>query len=315
MSRRLRLGTRGSRLAMWQAHWARRALQEAHPGLEVEIVEVHSHGDRDTSTPLQQLGAVGIFTKAIEDELLAGRCDVAVHSLKDVPSELAPGTALVATSRREDPRDALFAHEGGSLATLPHGARVATGSLRRRSQLRARRPDLELVDLRGNLDTRWAKFERHDFDAMLLAVAGVVRMGWGSRITARLELDEMLPAVGQGIVGLQVREGDPAQPLVAAVADSDSWTCAVAERSMMATVGGGCIVPLAGLARLDGDYLTLEARLGSEDGQTQLALNASGPRQDPEGVGRRVGEGLLEMGAAELVAAARGPGAGGAEPA
>lgn len=315
MSGRIRVGTRASRLALWQAHWAQRALQQAHPGLEVEVVEVHSHGDRDTSTPLQQLGAVGIFTKAIEDELLAGRCDVAVHSLKDVPSDLAPGTALVATSRREDPRDALFAHEGGSLQDLPEGARVATGSMRRRSQLRAQRPDLELVDLRGNLDTRWAKFERRDFDAMLLAVAGVVRMGWESRITARLDTGEMLPAVGQGIVGLQVRAGDPAEALVASISDAESWACARAERAMMATVGGGCIVPLAGLARLDGDYLTLEARLGSADGQTQLALNASGPRQDPEGVGRRVGEGLLEMGAAELVAAARDRGAGGAEPA
>jgi hydroxymethylbilane synthase len=300
--RTLRLGTRGSELALWQARWARDRLAAAYPGLAVEIIEVHSAGDVDLVTPLFALGEVGVFTQALERELAAGRIDVAVHSLKDVPAKLAGGMTIAAHSPREDVRDVWFHRDGVPLAQLRKAAKVATGSLRRRCQLLAMRRDLNLVGLRGNVNTRWRKFEEGQFDAMILAAAGVLRLGWRDRITAFLEPETLLPAVGQGIIGLETRADDPAAALVASIDDHDASICARAERALLAAVAGGCVVPLAGYCLIDGSELWLRARLGRPDGTVLLRAEARGAPADLEGLGRRVAEQILGQGGAEIVA-------------
>jgi len=298
---RLRLGTRRSPLAMWQAEWAAARLRQEHAGIEVEIVPVDSHGDHDLVTPLSQLGTVGVFTQALERELIRGTIDVGVHSLKDVPAQLAAGLVMAAVSPREDPRDAWFHRGEVPLESAPDGTRVATGSLRRRCQLLAQRPGLELVELRGNLQTRWRKFEEENFDAMVLAAAGVKRLGWADRVTEFVDTDTLLPAVGQGIVGLEVREGDETEPLVTAVTDPDAHVRARCERALLAEVAGGCIVPLAGFAQLREDDIHLEARLGTPDGETLLGVDDSAPVAEAEALGRRVGRALLDQGGARIV--------------
>ncbi len=302
---RVRLGTRNSPLAMWQARWARQALLAAHPGLEVEIVEVQSAGDTDLVTPLVQMGEVGIFTKTLERALEQGRIDLAVHSLKDVPAQIMDGSGIVAVSEREDPRDVIFVRAGRGFEDLPEGARVATGSLRRRAQLRARRADLEMVALRGNLNTRWRKFEEGQFDAMILAAAGVLRLGWKERVSEFLPVDLLLPAVGQGIVGLQGLLDSEASGLAAAIDHAPTHARARAERALLETVAGGCVVPLAGFAEIVGDRLRLRARLGHPEGRELLEASAEGSTAEAVSLGRRVGRDLLDQGGAALVQAAK----------
>lgn len=301
----VRLGTRGSPLAMWQAHWCRDALLAAHPGLDVRIVEVESAGDVDLATPLTQMGEVGIFTKTLERELLEGRIELAVHSLKDVPAALAEGTEIVAVSEREDPRDVIFLRDGSTFDDLPHGATVATGSLRRRAQLRNARPDLRMTALRGNLNTRWRKFEEGQFDAMILAAAGVIRLGWAERVTQYLPVDLLLPAVGQGIVGIQGLIGSEASGLAGAIDHETTHQRARAERSLLARVAGGCVVPLAGFSEIDGDRLHLRARLGHPEHGAMLEASEAGPVSEAHAIGQRVGEMLLHQGGAAIVAAAK----------
>jgi hydroxymethylbilane synthase len=307
-TKRLKLGTRGSPLAMWQARWAKAALESAHDGLEVQIIEVDSVGDVDLKTPLVQMGEVGIFTKTLEHELLERRIDLAVHSLKDVPAQIADGTEIVAVSEREDPRDVMFLREGSSYEDLPQGGKVATGSLRRRAQLRAVRPDLEMVALRGNLNTRWRKFEEGQFDAMILAAAGVIRLGWADRVTQYMPVDVLLPAVGQGIVGIQTLQNSSAAELVGAIDHTETHARARAERSLLAKVAGGCVVPLAGFAELAGGKLHLRARLGSPEGGKLLLAEAHGPTADAVAIGAKVGAMLLDQGGGEIVAAAKAMG-------
>ena len=301
----VRLGTRGSPLAMWQARWCRDALLAAHDGLQVEIVEINSAGDVDLVTPLVNMGEVGIFTKTLEAALLGDKIDLAVHSLKDVPAALAEGTEIAAVSEREDPRDVMFLRGGSSIEDLPQGAKVATGSLRRRAQLRVRRPDLEMTALRGNLNTRWRKFEEGRFDAMVLAAAGVLRLGWGDRISAYLPTDVLLPAVAQGIVGVQGIEGSGATALARAMTHQASHARARAERSLLEAVAGGCVVPLAGFSTIEGDTLRLRARLAHPETGPLLEAEDSGPVDDALGIGRRVGAALLAQGGAGIVAAAK----------
>ncbi len=313
----VRLGTRGSELALWQARWTRDRLREAWPTIEVEIVEVSTKGDQDLSTPLSRIGEIGLFTHTLEQKLLAGVIDVAVHSLKDVPALLAEGCTLAACSPREDPRDAWFHREGVSLDDLPEGTRVATGSLRRRSQLLHHRPDLKMVDLRGNVNTRWRKFEEGQFDAMVLAVAGVKRMGWLDRVSGLLEPEILLPAVGQGILGLEVRANDPAVALVAPLNDLSSQTRATAERALLEGVAGGCVVPLAGFCVEEDGELWLRARLGKPDGSSMLsaekrAASSSPAKRDANSVlrlahelGHAVAADLLSQGGAAIVRAAK----------
>jgi hydroxymethylbilane synthase len=301
----VKLGTRGSPLALWQAHWCRDALQAAHDGLEVEIVEVESSGDVDLQTPLVQMGEVGIFTKTLERELERATIDLAVHSLKDVPAQIMEGSSIVAVSEREDPRDAIFLREGSQFEDLPAEATVATGSLRRRAQLRAARPDLRMTALRGNLNTRWRKFEEGQFDAMILAAAGVIRLGWRKRVTEFLPVDLLLPAVGQGIVGIQGLDGSAASELAQAIDHVPTHARARAERSLLEAVAGGCIVPLAGFAELGGDRLHLRARLAHPESGPVLEAEAEGPTADAVKIGREVGEKLLAQGGAEIVRQAR----------
>lgn len=304
----VKLGTRGSPLALWQAYWCRDALKAAHPGLDVEIVEVDSSGDIDLKTPLVQMGEVGIFTKTLERQLELGNIDLAVHSLKDVPAQIMDGTSIVAVSEREDPRDVIFLREGKSFTELPGGATVATGSLRRRAQLRAARPDLKMVALRGNLNTRWRKFEEGQFDAMMLAAAGVIRLGWQDRVTEYMPIDVLLPAVGQGIVGIQALDGSEAADLAAAIDHVPTHARARSERSLLEAVAGGCIVPLAGFAELGGDRLHLRARLAHPEHGPVLEAEAEGPTADAVKIGRQVGKKLLAQGGAEIVAQARAMG-------
>jgi len=313
----VRLGTRGSQLALWQARWTRDRLREAWPTLEVEIVEISTKGDQDISTPLERIGQIGLFTHTLEQKLLSGAIDVAVHSLKDVPALLAEGCVLAAYSPREDPRDAWFHREGLSLKELPKGTRVATGSLRRRSQLLQQRPDLSMMDLRGNVNTRWRKFEEGQFDAMVLAVAGVKRMGWLERVSELLEPEILLPAVGQGILGLEVRAQDPTQQLVAPLNDASSRRRATAERALLAGVAGGCVVPLAGYCVEDAGELWLRALLGKPDGSVMLSAEqrisvASSEEEDDTAMlqlayelGQEVAADLLSQGGATIVNAAK----------
>ena len=301
----VRLGTRASPLAMWQARWCRDALLTAHPGLKVEIVEVDSAGDVDLSTPLVQMGEVGIFTKTLEAKLLNGDIDLAVHSLKDVPAALADDTEIVAVSEREDPRDVMFLREGTSLDDLPEGGRVATGSLRRRAQLRHLRADLQMTALRGNLNTRWRKFEEGQFDAMVLAAAGVIRLGWADRVTLYMPTDQLLPAVAQGIVGIQGIIGSGASELATAITHAETHVRARCERSLLKKVAGGCVVPLAGFSEIDGQSLTLRARLAHPVEGPLLEARVNGTIDQAIEIGEQVGQMLLDQGGAEIVAAAK----------
>jgi hydroxymethylbilane synthase len=288
---------------MWQAEYVQDRLLAVRPEAAIEIVEIESEGDVDLTTPLVRIGSVGIFTQSLEKALLEDRIDAAVHSLKDVPAQLAPGLVLAAYSPREDARDAWFERQGRKFAELPHGATVATGSMRRRSQLLWQRPDLRLVDLRGNLDTRWRKFQAGDFDAMILAAAGVRRLGWSERVTEFLRPADFLPAVGQGIVGVEVRAGSPAEALVRMIDDAAGSRVAQAERALLAAVAGGCVVPLAGYCEFDGEVLRLRARLGDAEGKQMLEVDRFGV--EPEELGRAVAADLLAAGGAELVRLAK----------
>jgi len=306
----VRLGTRGSPLAMWQARWCRDALKAAHEGLEVEIIEIDSAGDVDLKTPLVNMGEVGIFTKTLEAALLGGKIDLAVHSLKDVPAALAEDTEIAAVSEREDPRDVMFIREGKTIDDLPQGALVATGSLRRRAQLRTYREDLKMTALRGNLNTRWRKFEEGDFDAMVLAAAGVIRLGWAERVTAYLPTDVLLPAVAQGIVGVQGVVGSGATELARAMTHAPTHARARAERSLLEAVAGGCVVPLAGFSEIEGGQLHLRARLAHPETGPLLKADVRGPVDDAIAIGQQVGAALLDQGGAKIVAAAKALAAG-----
>ncbi len=307
MSRRLRIGTRGSALALWQAHWVRDTIARTYPEVDIEIIEVTSHGDRDVTTDLTQLGTVGIFTQTLERRLLDEEIDLAVHSLKDVPAQLlSDDLELVAFSPREDPRDVWFHKAGLTLAQAGENAdtTVATGSLRRRSQLLNRVPNVKVVPLRGNLNTRMEKFKRGDFDAMILAAAGVKRLGWSDLVTEWIGVDTMLPAVAQGVLGLETRKNDGAGELALACHDPSLAPCVWAERSLLTAVAGGCVVPLAGHCVWErGERLWLRARLGRPDGSKVLAAEARGT--DPQELGRQVAHELLDQGGADIVRAAK----------
>ena len=292
----LRIASRGSELALWQARAVREALLAASPGLEVEISVV-------------KIGDKGLFTKELDAALLAGEADLAVHSLKDVPTRLPDGLEIVAVGRREDPRDVLILPPGktGTLATLPAGARVGTSSLRRRAQLKALHPDLEVLDLRGNLNTRLAKLDRGDYDAILLAAAGVVRLGWSDRIAEHLDPSEWLPAVGQGALGVVSRAGDErVRGLLSAFHDPFTAACTAAERAFLAALEGGCQIPIGALAHVDEDGLTLHGLVAGVDGERVLRDSENAPSlDDASEAGRRLASRLLDLGAGEILARLR----------
>jgi hydroxymethylbilane synthase len=300
----LRLGTRGSPLALWQAGEVERRLLEKTPGLRIEREILKTPGDRVLDQPLFRIGDKGLFTKDVEAALAAGRIDLAVHSLKDLPTALAPGLALGAVLEREDPRDALVS-AGPWLHELPPGARVGTSSLRRRAQLLALRPDLRIVEVRGNVSTRLAKAERGECEAIVLARAGLLRLGLGNRAVEVFDPERLLPAVGQGVVAVEVREDDARTRELAAAIDHRPTRLAVtAERALLARLEGGCQVPVGALAVGAGGELVLSALVADLDGRdpvraTEAAKVAS--EEEARALGERVAERLLAGGAREVL--------------
>ena len=300
----IRIGTRGSHLARWQSGWVADRLREAHPGLAVELVEIRTQGDRDRDSPLAAIGGAGLFTKEIQRALADGRVEVAVHSLKDLPTKGLDGLTLGAVPAREDVADALIAPGGRTLAGLPAGARVGTGALRRRAQLLYARPDLVVVGVRGNVETRLNKALRGDLDGVVLAEAGLRRLGLDGHVTERLGPPGFLPAVGQGALGIECRLDDPAtRALLASLDDPATHRAVVAERRVLADLEGGCMIPLAAYARdeADGGGLRLDAFVLDVDGRERVEASATGPLDDPDGLGRRVAATLLGLGAGRLL--------------
>lgn len=304
----IRLGTRGSALALWQTNWALSLLREAAPEYDFEPVVIKTTGDQRQDIPLPAVGAQGMFVKELELALEDGTVDIAVHSSKDLPSVLHPGLTLGAFLPREDVHDALISRKWSSLSELPDGARIGTGSFRRQSQLKAHNPTWEFVDIRGNLDTRLKKLETENLDAIILAAAGLKRLGWGDRITEILPLAVCLPAVGQGAVALEIRENDDAmRKLVALVDHAPTRAAVLAERGFLREVQGGCQAPVAAHATLQGEYLILEAVVAAMDGSKVLRRSMEGPMAKPEALGVALARDLFDLGARDLLAKPRLP--------
>jgi hydroxymethylbilane synthase len=298
----LRLGTRGSPLALWQANYVAALLRPIVAPRPVELTLIETHGDRDQASALSAMGGFGVFTKAIQQALLDGRADVAVHSLKDLPTEPTDGTELVAVPPRGPAGDAFVSRKYHRFDDLPAGAVVGTSSLRRRAMLLNRRPDLSLIDLRGNIDTRLRKLVDQDLDAIILAEAGLVRLGMAERITERLDPVWMLPAVGQGAIGLECRSDDAeTRHWVEAVNDPATWACVTAERAMLWSLGGGCLVPIGATSVVQDGVLTVRGIVLSADGTRKVVATHRGLAETPLAVGQELAAMLLAEGAAELL--------------
>ncbi|HUB08054.1 MAG TPA: hydroxymethylbilane synthase [Myxococcales bacterium] len=304
----LRIGTRRSALALWQANHVAGLLRAGHPGLEVTLVEITTQGDRFLQAPLAEVGGKGLFVQEIEQALLRGEVDLAVHSLKDLPAEMPAGLVLAAPPPREDPRDALVSRHGAGLAALPEGARVGTSSLRRAVQLRARRRDLRIVSIRGNVQTRLERAVgagKDPLDAVVLAQAGLTRLGLHGQVSESLDPDAFVPAVGQGILGLQRRVDDRrVAALVGPLGDRDAEVAARAERALLARLGAGCHVPLGGYAR-QGDRVKLVAMLGDPETLQLHRVEREGPAGEAERVGREAADALLAGDGGRLLASFR----------
>lgn len=302
---KLVIGTRGSKLALWQSNYIK-GLAEEITGLPVELKIIKTTGDKILDVPLNKVGGKGLFTKELEVELMAGTGDLCVHSMKDVPTELPEGLYISATPPRVDPRDALVSGGGYDLVTLPQGARVGTSSLRRIAQVRNLRPDVEIVDVRGNLDTRMRKAEDGEVDVVILASAGITRMGWADRISSYIPTTQMISAVGQGAIGIEIRMDDEfMRELSEKLSDPDTLTCVTAERVVMRRLEGGCQVPIGAYARLDGDVLVMDAMVGSVDGTTIIRDTLEGPAGDPIALGERMVQSLLAKGAHAILEVVR----------
>jgi hydroxymethylbilane synthase len=300
---KLVIATRESPLALWQAHFVAGELRKLYPDLEVELLGMTSRGDQILETPLYKVGGKGLFVKELETALLDGRADIAVHSMKDVPMELPAGLELGVICEREDPRDALVGVS--SLDELPEGSRLGTSSLRRSCQIKRSRPDLDIGFLRGNVNTRLGKLDAGEFDAIVLATAGLVRLGFHDRIGASIDPEVSLPAGGQGAVGIEYRSNDArTAELLAPLQHDATAICVRAERACVRTLDGGCDVPIASYAVNEADGIWLRARVGSPDGQTLLFAQERGT--DPEALGAQVAQQLLSQGADGILAAVRG---------
>lgn len=298
----MKLGTRGSALALWQANWTRTALERRWPRLTVELVPIKTTGDKILDVPLAKIGGKGLFTKELDEALLDGRIDLAVHSMKDVPFQLPDGIDFAAIPEREDPRDA-FVSNGLRLKDLPKQAKVGTSSLRRQVQLRHRFPSLDLVTLRGNVDTRLRKLDAREFDAIILAAAGLKRLGHADRVTEFLEDDIMVSAVGQGALGIVCRSGDEETRRLLAVLDHAPTRIAVtAERGLLRALGGSCQVPIGGKARIEANAIVIKGLVASLDGKTVISEELRGAMDDPAALGMELGRKLREKGAAEILA-------------
>jgi len=302
MREHIRIGTRASLLAVTQSTWVGKQIEARYPGTSVELVKIKTKGDKILDVPLAKVGGKGLFVKEIEDALLDGRVDLAVHSMKDVPAELPGGLHVAIIPPREVPRDAFLSVRYQGLADLPGGATVGTSSLRRKAQLAALRPDLRIGDLRGNLDTRLRKLDEGRYDAIILAAAGLNRLGLEERITTLFSPDEMLPAIGQGALGIELRKDDTELlEMLAFLHDLDTAVPVAAERAFLLRLEGGCQVPIGGHATTDGTTVTLTGLIASVDGTTMLREQLTGPAGEAEETGRRLAEVLLAQGGRKIL--------------
>lgn len=307
MSREIRIATRKSALALWQAEFVKASLEKAHPGLKVSLVPMVSRGDKLLDAPLAKIGGKGLFVKELETALLEDEADIAVHSMKDVPMDFPDGLGLFCICEREDPRDAFVSNTFDSLDALPAGAVVGTSSLRRQAQLLARRPDLKIQFLRGNVNTRLAKLDAGEYDAIILAAAGLIRLGFQDRIRSSISVDDSLPAGGQGAVGIECRTADTEiHALLAPLHHRDTALRVTAERALNKRLNGGCQVPIACYAILEGDQLWLRGLVGQPDGGTLLRAESRALASDAESLGVRVAEDLLGQGAEAILLAVYG---------
>ena len=307
MPLKLTIATRGSKLALWQAEHVSARLRDNHPGLEVELLILKTQGDKILDVPLAKVGGKGLFVKEIEEALLDGRADLAVHSMKDVPADQPDGLIMGSTPRREDPADMMLSREFAALADLPPGAVVGTSSLRRRAQLKALRPDLNIENLRGNLDTRVGKLLAGEFAAIVVAAAGLARLGLGAPHMARLGPPDFLPAVGQGALGLQCRASDrQVQDLISCLDDPDTRQAVSGERAFLARLEGGCQVPIAAFAQVDGAGIHLSGLVADPDGALVIRREVKGPRSMAAQLGHDLAGQVLVGGGAAILSAVYG---------
>jgi hydroxymethylbilane synthase len=302
MPEELRIGTRGSQLALFQANWVRERLVQAHPRLQVTLVKIKTTGDQIQDAPLAKIGGKGLFVKQIEESLIKKKIDLAVHSIKDVPAELPLGLNLSAITKREDPRDVFISPNGTSLNDLSQGARIGTSSLRRQAQLLHFRSDLQMVPLRGNLDTRLKKMKAMNLDGIVLALAGVKRLGLEERITEIIPTEISLPAIGQGALGIETRTDDKrVEERMKFLNDEDSWIAVSAERAFLRKLEGGCQVPIAAFARIFGTALHIDGLVGTLDGKRLIRHHREGSVEKAESLGIELAEVLLDKGANDIL--------------
>lgn len=299
----LRIGTRASALALWQAEWVKSELEKKHPGLEVTLTKIKTKGDKILDVPLAMVGGKGLFVKEIEEAMLRGEIDIAVHSMKDVPTIFPEGLALRCITEREDPRDIVILREGiASIKDLPQGARIGTSSLRRKSQLLHARPDLEMLDIRGNVETRIRKLTEDNLHAVVLAAAGMHRLGFGDQISEYLEATDCLPAIGQGALGIESRIGDDETNALIDFFDHPDTSWAVkAERAVLRHLEGGCQVPIAAFAQVEGSTLSLTGLVSSIDGATMIKKTLTCAPEEAEKTGVALAEALLAEGAGAIL--------------
>ena len=298
----IKIGTRGSPLALYQANWVKEQLVRADPDLKVTLLKIKTTGDKIQDAPLAKVGGKGLFVKEIEEALIRKRIDLAVHSIKDVPTEFPEGLHLAAITKREDPRDVLISKEGRGLKDLPQRAKLGTSSLRRQAQILHYRSDLDIVPLRGNLDTRLRKLDELNLDAIVLALAGVRRMGLSDRITEILPPEVSLPAIGQGALGIETRIGDSRiEERVRFLDDPESSVAVRGERAFLKRLGGGCQVPIAAFGRMEHTTFRIDGLVGMTDGTRLIKHRMEGPPQEAEAIGRRLAEFLLDHGAKEIL--------------
>ena len=298
----LRIGTRGSQLALFQANWVKDQLIHAHPHLKVLLIKIKTTGDKIQDAPLAKIGGKGLFVKEIEEALLQKRIDLAVHSIKDVPTQFPEGLHLYVITKREDPRDIFISKSGTKLKELPQGAKIGTSSLRRQAQLLHYRSDFELVPLRGNLDTRLKKLKTMNLDGVVLALAGVKRLGLEEKVTEIISTDISLPAIGQGALGIETRQDDrEIEEQIRFLNDRDSWIAVSAERSFLKKLEGGCQVPIAAFARTAGATLQIDGLVGTIDGKRILREQVEGRVEEAESLGTKLADILLSKGARAIL--------------
>ncbi|GAW85115.1 hydroxymethylbilane synthase [Bathymodiolus platifrons methanotrophic gill symbiont] len=298
----IKIATRQSPLALWQAEYVADRLQQAHPGIKTELVKMVTKGDKILDAPLAKIGGKGLFVKELEQGMLEGTADIAVHSMKDVPVEFPEGLHLAVVLPREDPTDAFVSNKYQSIEDLPADARIGTSSLRRQCQIAENKPNAKILSLRGNVNTRLAKLDAGDYDAIILASAGLKRLGFANRITQQLDSTVSLPAIGQGTVGIECRVDDlEVNQLLAPLQDEESTIRIRAERAMNERLNGGCQVPIAGFAELQGGHIYMRGLVGKPDGSVIYRAEKTGPIADAEAIGRAVADELLASGAAEVL--------------